>query len=281
MNLSGEQTYSLSLYEKAFPDSMPLKSKVKESISLGYDSCEICIDQHPKRQKRLNWSNNEIKDFKLFLEKERIILPTLSLSVLRQCPLGSLDSNKNKEALKIATRAFELGKQLEIGTILINAYDVYDQVSTESTITRFSENIQRIVEQAEKQGVIIGLENAEKDFADSAEKVLYWERKIDSPNLKIYYDPANAYNAFAGSSKKVQHDFELAKGRIVAAHLKDSLPGEYRMTPYGEGQVDFAKIISMMVKAGITQYTAELFFREDRNWKDYTAWVNKFLRKYF
>lgn len=276
-----EFEYSLSLYEKALPDDMSLEEKISTSLRFGFDSCEICIDLDPIRRERLNWSEKRILKLVNFLDRNNIDIPTFSLSALRGCPLGTLDKDVNGQALEMITAACSFGKKVGSQIMLVNTYDVYNSLSTHDTCKRFEENIYRATEIAERYGIILALENAEMAFGDSAEKVSYWIDKIDSPNLKMYYDPANAYNAFLGYFQKVKNDFRFAQGKVVAAHLKDSVIGEYRMTPYGEGQVDFKKVIQMMLEEGIGQFTAELFKRPDKSWDEYSQWVNMYLRKFF
>ena len=45
--------YQLGLYEKAFPDDLPLEEKLLLSKELGYDFMEFCVDLNPQRAARL------------------------------------------------------------------------------------------------------------------------------------------------------------------------------------------------------------------------------------
>jgi len=272
--------YKLSLYEKAMPDTLSLKEKILTSIDLGYDSCEICIDMDPNRQERLDWTVTEIKDIKNFLSKYQIELYTLSLSALRGHTLGSLDPEDSHQSLQMIKKALIVCNALDIKVLLINTYDVYYQESTQETQRMFCRNLQRAVKLAEKYKVIIGLENAEKPFGDTAEKVLEWIKLLRSDYLKIYYDFANAYNAFNGHADLVVSDYEVAKEHVVAAHLKDSLPGEYRMVSYGKGYVDFDKMIPLLLQNNVQYYTAELFLKNEDNWREEAIQVKHFLNSF-
>lgn len=263
------------------PDDMHLHDKLQACLDVGFDSCEICIDLDPGRRARLDWGTSQRTQLSRFIEGKNLRIPTLSLSALRGCPLGALDEEANKQALDMLDKALVFGRNLGAGILLINGYDVYDTPSTPETRERFSQNILRAVELAETHEIILAMENAEKEFADTVEKVAYWVDRVQSPYFKVYCDPANAYNAYPGDGDKVYADIQTAKGHIVAAHLKDSVPGEYRMTPYGEGQVDFARFIPVLMEEGICQYTAELFYRDDRDWRAYAGWVGEFLRGFF
>lgn len=272
--------YYLSLYEKAMPDSLPLKDKILASIEMGFDSCEICIDTNEIRQQRLNWTKNEFADFKDFLSEHQLSIYSISLSALRDSPLGNLDSNLNALAFERLEKGLNFAHQVGARVMLVNAYDVYGEESTVATQQQFARNIQRAAEIAKSYQIIIGLENAEMPFGDTLAKVVRWIREVNSPWLQCYFDPANSYNALEGQTNLVQQDFLIGADYVKAVHIKDSLPGEYRMTPYGEGQVDFSKIIPLLVDNGQQYFTAELFMLSEDNWRQYAQWVNHYLRRF-
>ncbi len=76
-------------------------------------------------------------------------------------------------------------------------------------------------------------------------------------------------------------DLETGEGYIVAVHLKDTLPGEYRYVDYGKGHVDFAACIEQLMNLGVRVYMAELFLTREENWKDDLVFAHDFLRKFF
>ena len=77
-------------------------------------------------------------------------------------------------------------------------------------------------------------------------------------------------------------DARLCKERkIFAMHVKDTLPGDYRFTPYGSGHVDFARAISLAKELHIRIFTAELFYREGVEPIAEAKRVNAFIRNYF
>jgi L-ribulose-5-phosphate 3-epimerase UlaE len=84
--------YTLSLYEKAMPDDMPLYEKLIASRDCGYDSMELCVDLNPERGARLNWTPQERRSLSDFLIDNGMRIATFSLSALRACPLGEMDA---------------------------------------------------------------------------------------------------------------------------------------------------------------------------------------------
>ncbi len=272
--------YILNLYEKAMPDDMPLEEKFAAAKELGFDSVEICVDLLLQRQERLSWDKNRIDRLKSWMTERGFGVYTVSLSALRGCPLGSLNAGENVRALDMLERGLLLTKTLGARVMLINGYDVYDAPSTPETARRFGENLKKAAALAEKHGVVTGLENAEMPFIDTLEKAVHWAKRIESPYLCVYGDTGNSYNALNADTELVLNDFESGRGKIIAAHLKDSLPGEYRHVDYGNGHVDFKAATRKLVELGVRIYTAELFYRPGHDWLQEARRVNRFLRGY-
>lgn len=273
--------YTLSLYEKAMPDDMPLTQKLLSARECGYDGCELCVDTDTSRIARLDWTRSQRRELAEFLRREGLYITTFSLSALRSWTLGALDAGSNARALAMAEKAMDLCRDLGARILLINGYDVYSLPSTPQTAGRFRENLARVADIAASRGVMVGLENAEMPFIDSIAKAAAWVREINCPFLAVYGDVGNSYNAMEGSTPKVLADIEAGCGALSAVHLKDTEPGEYRYTRYGRGQVDFAASVSRCLDMGVRIFTAELFYQPHLPWKDEAVRVNRFLRGYF
>ena len=76
-------------------------------------------------------------------------------------------------------------------------------------------------------------------------------------------------------------DIELGKGHIVAAHLKETIPGHYREIPFGTGQIDFKKMVDTFLSIGVRRFTGEFWYVGEENWLEDIHFANKFLRSYF
>lgn len=273
--------YSLGLYEKAFPDNLSLNEKMLAAKEIGYDFLEICIDVNPEREIRLDWTKTQRKEFVSFMFDNDISLRTISLSLLRKYPLGMLDTNINQLSLEVLEKGLEFASDLGAKIVLINGYDVFDGPSTPETAKRFMENIIKAVAIAAEKGVVLGIENAERDFMNTFEKCAYWVDLVQSPYFCIYGDIANTAIVFNGDADKCVSDFETGRGKIAAIHLKDSIDGNYRFTEYGEGQVDFKRSIDKLTSMGVRIFNAELFYTPNSNYIGKAKQVHNFLRSFF
>lgn len=273
--------YTLSLYEKAMPDDLPLRAKLLAARDCGYDSMELCVDLNPEREARLDWGAAQRRELSEFLIDNGLRIATFSLSALRGCPLGELDERKNARAFALLEKSAQFCCDVGSQIILINGYDVFDTPSTEKTVRRFAENIQKATELVAGYGVILAIENAERPFMDDFGKAASWVRKVDNPFFRIYGDVGNSYNAARGNTENALADMETGRGITAAVHLKDTMPNEYRFTRYGEGHVDFPKTVRKCLDMGVRLYTAELFYQDAFDWREEAVRVNKFLRGFF
>jgi sugar phosphate isomerase/epimerase len=100
----------------------------------------------------------------------------------------------------------------------------YPGLSRADGIARTVEGITRSLEHAERQGVILCMENHYKDgtwrypeFAQPEDIFLEIIGRIDSPNFGVQYDPSNA---FVGGFDPVRF-LEKVKHRVVTMHASD------------------------------------------------------------
>lgn len=273
--------YQLGLYEKAFPDDLPLEEKLLLSKELGYDFMEFCVDLNPQRAARLEWSPQERRRLREFLWEHDLRMTTFSLSLLRAHPLGTLDREDNETAFQILRKGVDLACDLGCRVMLINGYDVYATPSTPETQARYGENIAKAASIAARRGMVLAVENAEKAFMDSIAKAARWVRQVNNPYFRIYGDIGNVANAAGGNADLAMLDLECGRGLIAAMHLKDTMPGEYRLTRYGEGHVDFPRSVAKIQELGIRIFTAELFCQPRLDWRAEAVRVNGFLRSFF
>ena len=274
-------SYSLGLYEKAFPQTMPLKDKLIAARDCGYDHMELCVDPDPIRSQRVNWTKAEQRELKRMSEDIGIPFTTFSLSVLRKWPLGLLDEEKNRTALDVFKKGVDIAVELGSRVMLINGYDVYGEPSTPETRAHFLENLPKLAEICEAAGLMVGVENAEQDFCCCVRQARDIVAHAPSPFLGIYADMGNSANSTNGNVEESLADIRTGAGKIFAMHVKDTLPGDYRFTPYGAGHVDFERAIALAKELHVRIFTAELFYREGVEPIAEAKRVNTFIRNYF
>ncbi len=157
--------------------------------------------------------------------------------------------------------------------IQLAGYDVYyHESSTAETRERFIEGLRISAEWASAYGIMLALETMENDFCNTVSK-LPWTSSAPwiPPYLQIYPDVGNVSNATPDPCG----DLLTGHGHIVAAHLKETVPGVFRDLFYGEGQVNFPAVTSALWDMGVCRFNAEFGITAR------TVWTSGFRRLQF
>ncbi|MDD3251118.1 MAG: L-ribulose-5-phosphate 3-epimerase [Lachnospiraceae bacterium] len=270
--------YEIGLYEKAMRNSLSWSEKLQCTRECGYDYLEISIDATEEKIDRIFMDKEEKKKIVKAMFQTETPIGSMSVSALTKYALGDLSEEIRTKAMLIAEKAIELAPDLGIRTVMIPGYDVYYGESTVETKKYFLENIKKIAETAERKGVLVGFETMENDFMNTTAKALQYVNMVDSAYLKIYPDAGNITNAAVANRHDVCVDLALGKGKLIALHLKETLPGIFREVPFLTGHVEFERIIETAWKAGVRRYVTELWDLGGENWKDEIRFANQNMR---
>jgi predicted hexulose-6-phosphate isomerase len=275
--MADTRPYRLGLYEKAMPPALSWSERLSSVLESGFDFLEISIDETDMRLARLDDAAEQgrIRDA---VAETGCPIRTLCLSGHRKYPLGSPDPAVRGRALEIMEKALALAAALGIRIIQLAGYDVYYKESTVLTRELFRENLARCAAMAARSGVPLGFETMETPFMDTAAKAMRHVRAVDSPYLQVYRDLGNLTNAAALYGHNVLDDIAAAGGHLLAAHLKETLPGRYREVPFGAGHVDFPAAARAFLQAGVRLFVGEFWFTGSADWREDTRAASRFLR---
>lgn len=270
--------YKIGLYEKAIRDSLSWKEKLECARECGYDYLEMSIDATDEKISRIYMSTDEKK--KIMDAEYEIGIPirSMSVSALTKYALGDPSREIRDKAMEIAEKSIELAADLGIRTVMIPGYDIYYGESTVETKKDFVENVKKIAETAEREGVLVGFETMENNFMNTTGKAVQYVRMVDSAYLKIYPDTGNITNAAVENKHDVCDDLSLGKGMLIALHLKESKPGVFREVPFLTGHVEFERIIKTAWGLGVRRYVTELWDVGKEDWKEDIRFANKSMR---
>lgn len=272
--------YMLGLYEKAMPSKLTWREKLIHTKEAGFDFLEISVDETDEKLARLDSSQEERLAIITAIHEVGIPIRTMCLSGHRKYPIGSMDEKTRNMGLEIMEKAIQLACDLGIRIIQLAGYDVYYEESTEQTQRLFTQNLGKCVEMAAKKGVILAFETMETEFMNTIEKSMNYVNKISSPYLQIYPDVGNLTNAALVYNKDVVEDIMLGEGHIVAAHLKETVPGKFREIPFGTGHVDFQKVIQATWTLGVRKYVTEFWYVGNEDWIDDLTSAREFIEGY-
>ena len=272
-----KNNYYLGMYEKAMPADLSWREKLNKCKEFGFDWVEISIDESDEKLSRLDWSAEE-RNYLINLIKETgVPINTMCLSGHRKYPMGSNDQKIELKAMEIMEKAIQLAHDLGIRVIQLAGYDVYYEPSTTETRNRFLKNLHTAVEMASKQGVVLGFETMDTEFMNTVGKAMRYVNTINSPFLQIYPDIGNLQNAGYIYNTSVLDDIKSGKGHIIAAHLKETIPGHDRGIPFGAGHTDYENDINALKELGVRMFNGE-FWCSGNTWEEDAKFACQFLR---
>jgi sugar phosphate isomerase/epimerase len=111
-------------------------------------------------------------------------------------------------------------------------------------------SVGEMVEEAEKFGVLVGIEGVASFVASDPRRIRRMLDSIASQNLQIVFDAVNLLTVdnHADRDRIVEESFTLFGDRIVAVHAKDFRVEAGRMVsvPLGEGMLDYARLLRLL-----------------------------------
>jgi sugar phosphate isomerase/epimerase len=220
----GATDWNLKLEDK--PEAIALARKI------GFDGVQVSIG---KGTDRLPLSDPALQ--KVYLdESKRVGLPLASVCLeilhrnyLKSDPLGA----------RWVADSIPIAKALGVRVVLLPFFGKGALVTTEE-MDRVGDVLKEIAPQAEKAGVILGLE----DTISARDNVRIMER-TKSPAVLTYYDVGNSTK---GGFNVVEEIRWLGGDRICEVHLKDN--------PHylGQGTIDFPAVVDALADIGFRQW---------------------------
>lgn len=262
------KAYALGLYEKAMPEELSWREKLRAAKEAGYDYVELSIDATEEKIGRLDMPKEERFALVEAMYEAGIPIRTMCVSALTKYSMGNDKPEYVKRGMEILEKSIQFADDIGVRVVMIPGYDVYYEPSTLETKRLYLENLKKGAEMAERAGVILGLETMENEFMNTVEKAMKYVTLCGSNYLKIYPDLGNMTNAAVQYQSDVLEDMELGRGNITSLHLKETLPGRYREVPYGTGHVNFAAAIAKAWDMGIRRYVTEFWYKGGEDWKD-------------
>jgi L-ribulose-5-phosphate 3-epimerase len=225
----------LGIYEKALPPFEDWEDALETTRRCGYDFLELSIDESDERIRRLHWTASERQALKRAILNTGVPVRHLCLSGHRRFPFASEDPVVREKAWDMMERGIDLSAELGVRIIQTQGHDVYYEPSTEKTWERYMSGLARAAEMCRGASVMLALENADVSSVGSPDQAREIIEQIGNPWFQMYPDIGNT----VAHGYDIPGHFSRAAGSIVAVHIKDARPGEFRRVPFGDGVVPF------------------------------------------
>lgn len=234
----------LGLYEKALPQDLSWRDRLRIAAAHGFTFVEMSIDETDMRLARLQWSTADRETLRKEAIEVGVPIQSICLSGHRRFALGSPDPKTRERALQILNQGIDLAADLGVRVIQLAGYDVYYEDGDDQSVTRFVDGIRDGLAYAARRQVMLSVEIMDTAFMGSIVRYLNLKRLLPSPWLTVYPDVGN----LTAWGNDVGEELTLAIDQIVGIHLKDtvavseSTPGRFRDVPFGNGCVDFVGV---------------------------------------
>lgn len=113
------------------------------------------------------------------------------------------------------------------------------------------ESVTELVREAEKFGVIVGIEGVTVHTINTPTRMKRLLDEVASNNIQVVFDPVNFLNIknYERQDEMIKEAIELFGDRIVAIHAKDFIveDGHMKIVPAGRGQLNY-KLLMKLIK---------------------------------
>ena len=137
-------------------------------------------------------------------------------------------------------KAFSLASVLETGYIRMFSYYLPEGEEPSSFTEEVLSRMGEMTKLAEKEGIILLCENEFDVYCDNTERCLAILKNIDSPCLRLTFDPANFVLA---GVKPYTEGFPQLVDYIEYLHIKDARSSDNAMVPAGEGDGEIKQVL--------------------------------------
>jgi len=144
-------------------------------------------------------------------------------------------------------------KSIEIAplfnTNVVRLFSFWKEQNVDDKWDLIFEKMELPIKIAEREGIILGFENVSSGNIGTSDELVRLFNRFDSPNLKLIWDPGNAYAT--GEKTPYPDGYEKIKDRIIHVHVKDSVinnEGKNVWKPIGKGNVDYKGQLKALLK---------------------------------
>ncbi|MCC9074674.1 sugar phosphate isomerase/epimerase [Litorilinea aerophila] len=128
----------------------------------------------------------------------------------------------------------------------------------EETLAKIAKGLRIACQRVAQEGLTLALENARSLYANTGGNLRRVLDAVDHPNLKIIWDPANAFVA----GEDPAQGFQAVRGHIVDVHCKDAVvvdeaTGLTAWARIGAGGTNWPQQLALLAQEPVETYTIE------------------------
>ncbi|ASN53799.1 xylose isomerase [Sinomonas sp. R1AF57] len=203
---------------------------------------------------RSAWGTNIVDLSEEQLAELKSVLDEAGLKVSAiASPIGKVDV-----ALPVDHEVERLGRALRAAEVLAAPYIrifsfYYEGKAPEEVRDAVIERMTALARRAEGTGVTLVHENEKDIFGDIPERVHDLVTAVDSPALKLAWDPANFVQV---GVKPFTQGYELLRPHVAYLQVKDALFADGSVVPAGEGDGEVLATVEALRDSGYTGFAS-------------------------
>jgi hexulose-6-phosphate isomerase len=233
----------LSMHSICIERKYPLLRAIARAAQLGYQGYEIDIGDFGNTGLGLHWPE-EFTHERVVAAGEAaraagIEISSLCLGVLWRFYPTSPDSATREQAVEIIRQSAPFAALVGAKVILLPVGQP-DSLTPEQARDRLVEVLCECAPEAEKAGVVYGVENVGQALARTADDLLEIVTRVGSPACQVYYDVGNA--TWQGADPAA--DIRKLGDHIKMMHVKDFglTPQGREVATIGDGKVNWPAV---------------------------------------
>lgn len=232
-------------------DKMPIAELIKRIKKDGFETIQLAIPKVIEEVKGFNDITPElVEDIKEICEEVGMEIGVFGCYI----EPALLDDGKRQEEVAKFLKSIEFAKQLNakcIGTETTR----FDRAESEreEAFMKLVDSVRSMVAKAEEVGIDVGIEPVASHTLNTPQLTGRLIEMIDSPRLKIIFDPVNLITAenIKNQEKLWDDCFELFGDKICAMHIKGIKLGEdnkLQKVGLNEAEINYTRLIKEVQK---------------------------------
>jgi len=214
--------------------SQDLEKALKLAVRYGLDGVELrTVWEKPVQ----HLFPDEVARIHSLLEEHELRVAAIA-SLVFKCELD--DQSAHREHLGYLRSCVRLAKGLD--TKIIRVFTFWKRGSSQPVWDRIKIQFRPALQLAEDEGVVLGVENEHSTYCATAAETARFVAELDAPSVRVVWDPCNEVYAEEGSTP-YPDAYEMVAPLVVHMHVKDARKDtatrEARITPLGEGVIDW------------------------------------------
>ncbi|WP_338788715.1 sugar phosphate isomerase/epimerase family protein [Metabacillus sp. FJAT-53654] len=240
-----------------YPEGTSLEEVFEYSKEAGFDAIELNLYDSGGIGLTMDTTPGEADAIVKLALSYGLQLRSLSTGLLWQNQLSSANENVREQGRKIILKQIELASVMGIDTVLVVPGSVTQDVSYDDCYKRSQEELKKVLDEAEKRQVAIGIENVWNKFLLSPLEMARYIDELNSEYAKAYFDVGNVLQ-FGYPEQWIR----ILGKRISKVHVKDFSTKVGNITgfvPLLAGDVNWSAVVEALEEIGYDDViTAEL-----------------------